>query len=90
MKGISLGINVVILLVIAVIILIVSILLFTQGTKLPINMSETQAGLSSECLKWSSFGYNASIFTKENFSALYTRFSGDYNKALLYCQTLKG
>jgi len=40
MKGISLGINVVILLVIAVIILIVSILLFTQGAKLPINMSE--------------------------------------------------
>ncbi len=78
----------VILLAVAIIILIVSILLFMQGTKLPINMTENQASISAECLRWSNFGYNESVFTKENFSALYTRFSGDYNKASLYCRTL--
>ncbi len=90
LKGVSLSIQTIIIIVISVLVLAVIVLFFT-GTFNPAAEGLTsEANLQKECNKWRRHFYSSDYFFSGNCSNLNSRFNNDATKAKEYCTGMKG
>ncbi|MCK4429229.1 MAG: hypothetical protein KAU95_02545 [Candidatus Aenigmarchaeota archaeon] len=83
LKGISLSIETIIILIVCVLVLVVSILFFTDVYNRGAEVTLEQQKLSAECLKWDRHSHDHALL--ENYPTLNEVFDGDPIKAEEYC-----
>lgn len=91
LKGVSLSIETIIVLIICVIVLVVTTLFFSGVFNPGAETAADQSSLSRECLKWSWQSYNHTYFENnlKNYPVLNKTFNGNPIGAENYCLGVK-